>query len=234
MENYFNYFTEIEETFQRRRGGILLLSTLDWALIETWKDAGIPLEAVLRGIDAAFEKFEKRPTVRKVNGLAYCSQEVLAAAEEMKEAVVGSAMDTVKKPDRGFQAAEVVAFLEKNALVLETTQLPERSGVSGQSLARESAASLRVMARELASQKTLPRLEDLERRLTVLEEKLFAVLLAATADEDIVAVRAQADRELAPYRQKMPAAQIDQLLKQYVHKRLLEKYGLPRLSLFYM
>ena len=81
---------------------------------------------------------------------------------------------------------------------------------------------------------TPPRLEDLERRLTVLEEKLFAVLLAATPDDEIVSVRSQADRELAPYRRKMPAAQIDQLQKQYVHKRLLEKYGLPRLSLFYM
>ena len=81
---------------------------------------------------------------------------------------------------------------------------------------------------------TSPRLEDLERRLTVLEEKLFAVLLAATPDEEIVAVRAEADRELSPYRRKMPAAQIDQLQKQYLHKRLLEKYGLPRLSLFYM
>ena len=78
------------------------------------------------------------------------------------------------------------------------------------------------------------RLEDLERRLTVLEEKLFAALLAGTSDDDIVSVRGEADRELAPYRRKMPAAQIDQLQKQYVHKRLLEKYGLPRLSLFYM
>jgi hypothetical protein len=233
VENYFNYFTEIEEHFQRRRGGILLLSTLDWALIETWKDAGIPLEAVLRGIDAAFEKFEKRPTVRKVNGLGYCSQEVLAAAEEMKEAAVGSS-EAVAKPDRGFQAAEIVAFLQKNASALQAAKLPERSGVSGQSLARETSATLREMAADLSGQKTLPRLEDLERRLAVLEEKLFAVLLAATADEDIVGVRAQADRELSPYRKKMPAAQIDQLLKQYVHKRLLEKYGLPRLSLFYM
>jgi hypothetical protein len=88
VENYFNYFTEIEEQFQRRRGGILLLSTLDWALIETWKDAGIPLEAVLRGIDGAFERYEKRPMPRKVNSLAYCAQEVLAAAEEMKEAAI--------------------------------------------------------------------------------------------------------------------------------------------------
>jgi hypothetical protein len=90
--------------------------------------------------------------------------------------------------------------------------------------------------RELASdlESTPPRLEDLERRLTVLEESLFAVLLAATPHDEIVAVRAEADREMNPYRRKMSAAQIDQLQKQYVHKRLLEKYGLPRLSLFYM
>ena len=90
MENYFNYFTEIEERFQKRRASGLLLSTLDWALIETWKDAGIPLEAVLRGIDAAFDRHDQRPsTTKKVNSLAYCAQEVLSAAEDMKEAAVG-------------------------------------------------------------------------------------------------------------------------------------------------
>ena len=110
MENYFNYFTEIEEHFQRRRGGILLLSTLDWALIETWKDAGIPLEAALRGIDAAFDRYEERPSKsRKVNSLAYCAQEVLTAAEDMKEAVVGAAGDQAgeaepESPTRGFQS----------------------------------------------------------------------------------------------------------------------------------
>ncbi len=83
MDNYFNYFTEIEERFQRRRGTILLLSTLDWALIETWKDAGIPVEAVLRGIDETFDRYEKRPSkTRKVNSLAYCAQAVLAAVED--------------------------------------------------------------------------------------------------------------------------------------------------------
>ena len=76
--------------------------------------------------------------------------------------------------------------------------------------------------------------QQLEDARSILEEKLFAALLAATPDEQIVTVRAQADRELAPYRRKMAAPQIEQLQKQYVHKRLLEKYGLPRLSLFYM
>jgi hypothetical protein len=235
VENYFNYFTEIEEHFQQRRGGILLLSTLDWALIETWKDAGIPLEAALRGIDAAFERYEKRPTQRKVNSLAYCAQEVLAAAEEMKEAAVGAPRaDEKSESAKGFQASEVVAFLRRNAGQLETAKLPQGSGVSGRPLARETAHTLRELAAALEDKKVPPRLEDLERRLTVLEEKLFAVLLAATPDEEIVTVRAEADRELSPYRRKMPGAQIEQLQKQYVHKRLLEKYGLPRLSLFYM
>jgi hypothetical protein len=234
VENYFNYFTEIEEQFQRRRGSSLLLSTLDWALIENWKDAGIPLEAVLRGIDEAFERYEKRPTPRKVNSLAYCAQEVLAAAEEMKEAAVGT--PTGEKPSAqptGFQAGDIVAFLRRNADILLTAKLPERPGISGLAAARTAAGTLRELAVEMETTAPL-RLEDLERRLTVLEEKVFAVILAATPDDEIVAVRAEADRELSPYRRKMPAAQIDQLQKQYLHKKLLEKYGLPRLSLFYM
>src|SRR5437879_699391 len=123
VDSYFNYFTEIEEHFQRRRGGILLLSTLDWALIETWKDAGIPLEAALRGVDAAFDKYDQRPSkTRKVNSLAYCAQEVLAAAEDMKEAAVGSVPELAG--NRGFDAAEIAAFLRKIATELEAARLP--------------------------------------------------------------------------------------------------------------
>ena len=235
MENYFNYFTEIEEHFQRRRGGILLLSTLDWALIETWKDAGIPLEAALRGIDAAFDRYDQRPSKsKKVNSLAYCAQEVLAAAEDMKEAAVGAAREEgVAGGARGFEPGEIGAFLRKNAERLEQASLPSGGNISPEKLARESAATLRDLADDVTAKKAV-RLEEVERRLTVLEEKLFAALLAGTRDEELVSVRAQADRELAPYRSKMPGAQIEQLLKQYLHKRLLEKYGLPRLSLFYL
>ena len=237
--NYFNYFTEIEEQFLRRRGGGLLLTTLDWALIETWKDAGIPLEAALRGIDAAFDRYDQRPSkTKKVNSLAYCSQEVLAAAEAMKEAAVGTAVDqpsSAKSPaGQGFEPEVIAAFLRRNADLLERAKLPHSAGISVHTVAAESAVTLRKLAQETENKKASSRLEDLERHLTVLEEKLFAALLAATPDEEIVRVRAQADRELAPYRRKMAAAQIEQLQKQYVHKRLLEKYNLPRLSLFYM
>lgn len=246
MENYFNYFTEVEEHFHRRRGSTLLLSTLDWALIETWKDAGIPLEAVLRGIDATFDRYENRPArPRKINGLAYCSQEVLAAAEEMKEAAVGARLEA--KEPAGLNASEISAFLSRNADILEElmggrARHPADSQREAGAIKRlpnparpvieDAAQALRNLAESLET--VTPPWEDLERRLTVMEEKLFAALLAATPDDELVAVRAQADRELAPYRRKMPAAQIEQLHKQFVHKRLMEEYGVPRLSLFYM
>ncbi len=234
MENYFNYFTEIEEHFQKRRGTGLLLSTLDWALIETWKDAGVPIEAVLRGIDSAFEKYEQRRSrTQKVNSLAYCSQAVLAAAEDMKEAAVGA--HAAEKPGNtlGFEPASIAGFFRRNAESLNNAKLPEGGAVGVKPVAEETARVLRELAAEVEGGGQF-RLEDLERRMTVLEEKLFAVLLAATSDEEIVSLREQVDRELAPYRSKMPGAQISQLHRQCVNKRLVEKYGLPRLSLFYM
>src|SRR5437667_9715653 len=115
VENYFNYFTEIEEHYQRRRGTGLLLSTLDWALIETWKQADIPLEAVLRGIDTAFDSYERRPSkAKKINSLAYCSQAVLTAAEDMKEAAVGTSR---QKPTAvpGLETEEIAKFFLVNA-----------------------------------------------------------------------------------------------------------------------
>jgi len=176
VENYFNYFTEIEEHFQRRRGGGLLLSTLDWALIETWKDAGIPLEAVLRGIDNTFDHYDQRPSkTRKINGLGFCSQEVLAAAEDMKEAAVGVA-ETQKEKPAGFQTAEIITYLRRNAKQLESAKLPQTGGISSGALARESAATLHQLATDLESKNTLPRLEDLERASSILPFELRRVL----------------------------------------------------------
>ena len=230
MENYFNYFTEVEERYLQRRGGGLLLSTLDWALIETWKDAGIPLEAVLRGIDAAFDKYDARPTkTKKINSLAYCSQAVLSAAEDMKEAAVGSGAASARSRE-GFEAVAVAGFLRRNADALAAAKVPESPG-SAKSIVTETERALRKLADEIKKE---TRLDDLERRLTVLEEKLFASLLTSTPDEELVGIRTEADRDLSPYRSKMSGPQIEQLHKQYVHKRLLEKYRLPRLSLFYM
>jgi len=225
---HFTYFSEIEEHFQRRRGSILICSPLDWALMELWKEAGVPVEAALRGIDAAFDKWERRPKkTRKVNSLAYCQQEVLAAVEDLKEATLGSARDPAAA---SIGNAELGQFFERNAQMLERTMHPAEAV---QTLAAEQAATLRMLAAEVTGE-AIADLEKLEQRMTVMEEKLFAALWSHAEDEELMAARAQAERELAPYRGKMSAPQIEQLLRQYGNKQLLERHGLPRLSLFYL
>ena len=174
--NYFNYFTEIEERFQQRRGSLLMLSTLDWALIETWREAGIPLETVLRGIDNAFDNHDakvRRATVRtrKVNGLAWCAQTVMEAGERAAEAAVGIASASPSEPiDTGFEADRVARYLLENGQRIEASRLP--------SPADQTAAEIAVRLRELAATPDATHsLEDLDRTLGVFEEKLFAALL---------------------------------------------------------
>jgi hypothetical protein len=243
--NYFEYFSEIEERFSRRRGSILLLSTLDWALIETWREAGVPLEAVLRGIDEAFDKHDARATrtkSRKVNGLAWCAQAVMQSAEAMVESSTGKAPATNRVvSESGFEPERVAAYLERNAQALEAaTNLgaphlgPEPAkDEMWVSTTTATAQRLRELASAMRSDQPLP-LDDLDRTLTVLEERLFAALQSAATEQELVDLRAQADRELAPYRAKMSAVQLRQVQTQFLHKRLLELRSLPRLSLFYM
>jgi hypothetical protein len=224
LQNYFNYFTEIEEHFQRRRGSLTLLSTLDWALIETWREAGIPLEAVLQGIDEAFDKYDARKSksrIRKINGLAYCAQAVIEAVDAMQEAAVGAVPSKPDSAQQGFEQERIAAHMETAAQQL----------CSAPSFA-EIAGRLQNLANDVRSNP--PNLEELENSLTVLEEKLFAIVLTTTPEAELLEVRQHANRELAPYRSRMSALQIRQIEQQFLHKRLLEKLNLPRLSLFYM
>jgi hypothetical protein len=235
LQNYFNYFTEIEERFQQRRGALLLLSTLDWALIETWRDAGIPLEAVLRGIDVAFDKYEarqKRGRMRRVNGLAWCAQAVMDAAEELSEAAIGTKPANAKdESDSGFEHERVATHLESAAETLVSSSIAPQACAATAARLRELAAEVRAST---ANDEGGHDLEALERTLTVLEEKLFAALTAAAPEDILVGLKEHAARELAPYRARMGVVQLRQVEHQFVTKQLLVHYGLPRLSLFYM
>jgi hypothetical protein len=215
--NYFNYFTEIEEHFQRARGtSLFLLSPLDWALIESWNNAGIPLEAVLRGIDAAFEKWRSRKVkTQMVNSLAFCSQAVMIEAQVMS----GAAPPKAERAAPPFQEAELRAYLEANAAALPAPYA-------------EIAGSLTRLAADSAAH--YADLEGLEQRLTVLEEKLVAMARTLQSEDELLESRRELDRQLRPYRGKMTAEQLSMLEKQYLERHLLERSKLPRLSLFYM
>jgi predicted RNase H-like nuclease (RuvC/YqgF family) len=216
--NYFNYFTEIEEHFQRARGtGLFLLSPLDWALIESWKNSEVPLEAVLRGIDSAFEKWRARKVkTQTVNSLAFCAQAVLTEAQ----ITAGGAPARQRKPAAPpFSAEELRAYLNSNAAALPADH-------------SEIASALQSLAAEV--DQYYDNLEALEQRLTVLEEKMIATARSRQSDEQMLQARQELDRQLRPYRGKMTADQLAMLERQYLERNLLEKSGLPRLSLFYM
>jgi hypothetical protein len=216
--NYFNYFTEIEEHFQKARGtGLFLLSPLDWALIESWKNAEVPLEAVLRGIDEAFASWRgRRVKTQMVNSLAFCAQAVLSEARAMEGAAQPRARREVSAP---FALEELRVYLQRNAEALPAEYA-------------EIAATLRQLA--VDSERHYGDLEALERRLTVLEEKMVATARLQQSEDALLAARTELDRYLRPYRGKMTADQLAMLEKQFLERNLLEKAKLPRLSLFYM
>lgn len=216
--NYFNYFTEIEDHFRRARGtGLFLLSPLDWALIEAWRNSGVPLEAVLRGIDQAFEKWRARPArarLHMVNSLAYCAQAIAVEAQAIANGIPAKSA----APAPPFTLEDVRAHLTRNAAML------------GKSGLEDLAASLAALDLDVL----YGDLEQLEQRLTVIEEKMIARLRSAATDEALFEARQTLDQQLRPYRGKMSADQLSMLEKQFLERKLLESAGLPRLSLFYL
>jgi hypothetical protein len=235
LENYFNYFTEIEECFQRARGVTTLLSTLDWALIESWKEAGIPLEAVLTGIERTFEKYHKRPQrFRKVNSLAYCSQEVTRAADEAGKVDAGGAREGIGYNEPLFARDDIVGFLKRNAEVLE--QAAKSQQAEGQSVLAQDIFDVGKELEDIAAGDVDwdadP--EGLERQLTALEDKLSASLTRAAAVGLLTTFRTEIDSAMAPYRRNLGRGETESLERQFIKKSLFEHYNLPRLSLFYM
>ena len=234
--NYFNYFTEIEEYFWKKRGAHLLVSPLDWAIMETWQKAGVPLEAALKGIDRAFESYarSRRGANKPLKSLAYCTDAVLEAAAEGQEAAAGA------QPARGtlvakeaFSREDLRGYFERNR------GLMEKAAAACAPSQPEVAALLAAVGSSLSGAMTLldapgqVDLEDLERRLTILDEKIHAGLLSQTSEELLLKIRREMDGQLAAYRRKMKAEQLALVEKQYLQKRLLEEYQVPRLSLFY-
>ena len=218
--NYFNYFTEVEEHFQRARGtGLFLMSPLDWALVESWKNANVPLEAVLRGVDLAFTKWRARKNrTQAVNSIAYCAQAVATEAAAM--ANVGARSAGARDAEPPFTLDEMRGYVRTNAKAYRN---------AGQANIAEALEAIADNAETHFGD-----IEALEQRLTGLEDKVLARLRSELTEDELFEARQELDRQLRPYRAKMTAPQLMMLERQYLDRRLLEHSKLPRLSLFYM
>jgi hypothetical protein len=212
MINYFNYFTEVERFYQTKRKSFTLLSTLDWVLVETWKESGIPLETVLRGIDRAFSRAK-----REVNSLAYCMGAVAEVAEEEKEGRI----ETPKTPE--FSSEETKKYLDDLAAKVD--------GVA--KVFPEFAAKIGGIAQSVRSTDAAE-FEKAEQELVALEEKLIAILKIASDENALLQVKRSVDGDLNPFRSTMTTEQLSMLEQQLWRRKLMEKYDVPRLSLFYL
>ena len=186
---------------------------------------------MLRGIDAAFDKYDarKRTGSRRINGLAWCAQAVMTAAEAMQEASLGAAKPEADRAKAGLEWERIATHLREGGAGLRAA-----TGLTG--VGAEAAAEIAERLTQLAAMTsgTAPQPEELEKTLTALEEKLLHAVIATTSEAELAALREQSAAEIAPYRRRMQALQIRQIEQQFLHKRLLEKHNLPRLSLFYM
>jgi hypothetical protein len=246
--NYFNYFTEIEEAFIRRRGKHLLLSPMDWALIESWKEMGVPLHVALRGIEQAFDSYEARPRKRSVKTLFYCQEEVEAQYAEWLESQLGAGPDEATtegelaegvEPSMDarlpFPRASILEHLARSRAGL-LNLLGENPGwMAGDFSEAVSRAIARLAELEAGfARSQRPDAEALEDALTSLERMLDEALLASTPQAETEAAQVAAAEQLKPYRARMEQAVYAQTLNNLLLKRLREQSGLPRLSLFYL
>ena len=233
--NYFNYFTEIEEHFWKKRGAHLLVSPLDWAIMETWQKAGVPLEAALQGIDRAFESYlrSRRGAGKPLKSLAYCTDAVLEAAEERREAAAGGQTQAKNGMKEPFSREELRGYLQRNAdLLLRAAERCETTKPGLLPLFRQVSASVTSAAAVLDAPGALP-LEDIERQLSILDDKIYAALLTHADENLLLRIRREVDSQLSAYRRKMKADQLALVERQYSQKRLLDEFQLPRLSLYY-
>jgi hypothetical protein len=233
--NYFNYFTEIEDAFVRRRGKHLFLSPMDWALMETWKQQGIPLHIVLRGVEKSFDSYESRPRKRTVKTLLYCQEEVEAQYADWVEAHVGSSTAaTEPESDKTpFSFAAVSEHLQRcrNSLA-ELAKSRKQEDDLAEGLTR-AAALLADIENDFASGATLDT-RKLEDSLTGLERMLNDSMLSVASSGTLDELKTIVKDQLKPYRAQMDAAVYKQTFDNLLLKRLREQFAVPRLSLFYV
>jgi myosin heavy subunit len=235
--NYFNYNTEIEDAFVRRRGKHLFLSELDWALIETWKQQGIPLHIVLRGVEKSFDSYEAKPRKRSVKTLLYCQEEVEAQFAEWVESHVGSADDSPEPETESdktpFSFAAITEHLERCRGALSELAASRREADDLSEALTRASALLVDIEKDFASSTTLDT-RKLEDSLTGLERMLNDSMFSVVSSTALEELKNGIKEQLKPYRSQMEAAVYKQTFDNLLLKRLREQFGMPRLSLFYV
>ena len=238
--NYFSYFSEIEDTFIRRRGKHLMLSPIDWALIEGWKERGVPLHVVVRAIEHAFDSHESKKQKRTVKTLLYCQEEVEAQYAEWLESRVGGHEEAgaeSKQADESksaFPRAAVLAHLGRSLSALRKLLEKRRTDDDELSEALARAVTLLSEIKDDYASAAQPDARKLEDSLTGVERLLDDAIRGAASDSELESANAEIDSQMKPYKRHMDKAAFEQTHDNLLRKRLRDHFGVPRLSLFFL
>jgi len=240
--NEFSYFTEIEETFIRLREKSFLIGPLDWALIESWKERGIPLRIVERSIENVFEAHKSKVRRRAINSLRYCQSEVEAQYSEWLETQVGrndfGEPSKDGTPNNPFAKDAVAAHLEsaegKLSLVVLECAAQRSESPAMEALGNKLGYAIGLIRAARAEFEETPDPRKLEEGLTTIETLIDTAIMDATGPKEIAKAREAVEEAMAPYARQMPAESYNQTFDTLLTKRLREMFGVPRLSLFHM
>ena len=205
--NYFSYFSEIEDTFIRRRGKHLWLSPIDWALMESWKERGVPLHVALRGIEHAFDSHEAKKQKRSVKTLLYCEEEVEAQYAEWLESRVGrhdEAQEAEADRESPFPRQAVLEHLGRSLDQLNQQWKKTSEEELGEVLSR--AAKLLSEIKNDYESSAQPDARKLEESLTGIERRLNDALRSSVSTERLTEIEKEIKQQLRPYRAHMEKA----------------------------
>ena len=236
--NYFSYFSEIEDTFIRRRGKHLMLSPIDWALIESWKERGVPLHVALRGIEHSFDSYDAKKHKRTVKTLLYCQEEVEAQYAEWLDSRVGSHKESELKAEESpekspFSRDIVIDHLRRSLQSIEALSAQSQQQDDLRE-ALQRAGSLLTDIRAEYESAARPDTRKLEESLTGIDRMLDDAIRDAIPEHRLAAIGGEVESQLKPYRRQMDKMAYDQTRANLLRKRLRDHFDVPRLSLFYL
>ena len=220
--NYYNYFTEIEDTFVRRRGKHLFLSPLDWALIDGWKERGIPLHIVIRAIESVFDVFDRQPAgTRTIKSLFYCREEIESQYLEWLNSRVGS-----------IDGDETTQFPRDQIEAHISGAIENLQNVNSDNLAEDLSRAI-ARLQDLRDDLT-GNTESIDGTLGDIERMLDRALLTSWDKPRLKTIEKEISSELRPYKAEMEPETYRNTLELMLLKRLREEVGIPRLGLFYL
>lgn len=224
--NYFNYFTEIEDTFVRRRGKNLFLSPIDWALIESWQDRGIPMHIVIRSIESVFDVYDKQPPgTRSIKSLFYCREEIEAQYAEWSRSQAGKGRETgVESHGAEFSRDEIAAHIARSIEML--------NAISNVGLSEDISRAI-ARLEELNADLT-DNFESIDGTLSDIEKLLERSMLSNWPKEHLKLLEKETAAQLKAYKAEMEPAAYRDTYDLMLLKRLREEAGIPRLGLFYL